>query len=168
MSEKNQSDRKQKFVEKKVGRKKKVDEVKPKIKIVSKKSGNRNAPNTVKQNRLELLVTIVGSSKAEYYLDLIQSFDVNMQILALARGTADENIRRLVGVSDLDKVVIFSVIQENKIPEALHELENKFFTIKNGKGIAYTISLSSIIGKLIYGFLSNNRMAVEENRNEQR
>ena len=39
------------------------------------------APNTVTTNRLKLLVTVVARKKAEFYADLIQSFDVNMQMI---------------------------------------------------------------------------------------
>ena len=46
----------------------------------------------------------------------------------------------------------------------MHMLEDKFDTIKNGKGIAFTVPFSSVIGTLIYGFLSNNRMAVKETK----
>ena len=35
------------------------------------------------------------------------------------------------------------------------ELEDRFEKIKNGKGIAYTIPLSSVIGVMVYQFLSN-------------
>ena len=87
-----------------------------------------------------------------------------MQFLALARGTADEKMRSYIGLTDSDKAVIFSVIQEKKVPDALHMLEDKFDTIKNGKGIAFTVPFSSVIGTLIYGFLSNNRMAVKETK----
>ncbi|MCI9032263.1 MAG: hypothetical protein HFK09_07105 [Clostridia bacterium] len=127
--------------------------------IVAKKAAS---PNTVANNRLELMITIVNRSKAEYYADLIQSFDVNMQVMALASGTADAKMLAYFGLSDSDKTVIFSVIQENKISDAFASLEEKFATIKNGKGIAYTIPLTSVIGTLIFGFLSNNRMAVKE------
>ena len=41
-------------------------------------------------------------------------------------------------------------------------LDEKFKTIKNGKGIAYTIPMTSVIGTLIFGFLSNNKMAVKD------
>ena len=120
----------------------------------------KQAPNTVTSNRLELLVTVVGRSKAEYYEDLILSFDVNMQVPALA----NEKMLSLLGLSDNEKSVIFSVIQQEKIPKAVRMLEEKFKTIKGGKGIAYTIPLSSLIGKLIFGFLSNNRTVQEENK----
>ncbi len=42
------------------------------------------------------------------------------------------------------------------------ELSEKFENIKNGKGIAFTVPVSSIIGVAIYGFLSNNRSTVKE------
>ena len=143
-------------------RKEKVAAVKSKIKnAIDKKKSKQTNPNAVTQNRLELLVTIVNKSKSEYYIDLIQSFDVNMQFVVLARGTADERIRSYIGMTDSDKTVIFSVIQEKKIADAMGTLEEKFNAIKNGKGIAFTVPFSSVIGTLIYGFLSDNRMAVK-------
>ena len=38
---------------------------------------------------------------------------------------------------------------------ALEGLSRKFRTIKNGKGIAYTIPMTGTIGVAIYRFLSN-------------
>lgn len=121
-------------------------------------------PNTVMSNRLEMLVTVVGRNKAEYYVDLIQSFDVNMQVIALADGTADAKTMRYLGLTDSGKSVIFSVIQENKLPDALHTLEEKFNAVKGGKGIAFTIPLTSVIGTLLFGFLSNNKTVVKEDK----
>ena len=135
-------------------------------KAVNKKRtvrGKSNA-NTVTSNRLEMLVTIVGSNKAEYYLDLIQSFEVNMQLTVKATGTADKSMMSLLGLTDSDKAVIFSIIQQNKVAQAMSVLDEKFKTIKGGKGIAFTIPLSSVIGKLIFGFLSNNKMTVQEGK----
>ena len=122
----------------------------------------KQSPNTVTSNRLEMLVTVVGRNKAEYYEDLILSFDVNMQTTALASGTANEKMLSLLGLSDSEKAVIFRIIQEDKIPKAVRILDEKFKTIKGGNGIAFTIPLTSVIGKLIFGFLSNNRLTVQE------
>ena len=120
------------------------------------------AQSTVTSNKLKLLITVVGRSKTEYYADLIQSFDVNMQIMALAHGTADAKTLSYLGLTDTDKSVIFGVIQESKIPDAMHVLGEKFNTIKDGKGIAFTVPLTSVIGALIFGFLSNNKTVVKE------
>lgn len=129
---------------------------------VRKKTAAKSNPNTVTSNKLEMLVTVVSRNKGEYYADLIQSFDVNLQVVALANGTADAKTLRYLGLTDTEKCVIFSVIQQDRLPDALHALDEKFKTVKGGKGIAYTIPLTSVIGTLIFGFLSNNRTVVKE------
>lgn len=150
-----------KEVEKK--RKEKVSAIKKDIKSGVEKL-KQPAPNTVTSNRLELLVTIVERKKADYYTDLLQSFDVNMQMSVLARGTANASMLDLLGLNPSEKTVIFSVIQEDKLSDALGALEEKFATIKDGKGVAWSMPVTSVIGTLIYGFLSNNRLAVKEGK----
>ena len=115
-----------------------------------KKQAAMQAPS-----KLKLLITIVNREKADFYMDLIQSFDVNMQFRASARGTASTDILHMMGLAESEKAVIFSVIREDRAPAALHALEGKFRTIKNGKGIAYTIPMTGTIGVAIYRFLSN-------------
>lgn len=105
--------------------------------------------------KLKLLVTVVGREKAEFYTDLLQSFEVNFQTAMAARGTANQDTLRLLGLADSDKTVIFSVIREDMCDKALAALEQKFRTIKNGKGIAYTVPMTGTIGVAIYRFLSN-------------
>ena len=105
--------------------------------------------------KLKLLVTVVNREKAEFYADFIQSFEVNLQTSMNARGTANRETLRLLGLADSDKTVIFSVIREDMCEKALSALEQKFKTIKNGKGIAYTIPMTGTIGVAIYRFLSN-------------
>lgn len=145
-------------------------EIKNKVKAKqqSKKPAAKKQPNgknTVTSNRLKLLITIVSRNKSEYYLDLIQSFDVNMQCVLLGQGTADKSTLGLLGLTDSDKAVIVSVIQEKKVSDALSSLEEKFNTIKGGKGVACTLPFTSVIGVLIYGFLSNDRETVKEANN---
>ena len=135
-----------------------TDKLKHKLKDdKNEKSALKPNGNTVTSNILELLITIVDRSKAEYYTDLIQSFDVNMQVTAFGHGTADEKMLVYLGLGDSEKAVIFSVIQQNKLSDAIATLDEKFKTIRNGKGVAFTIPLTSVIGALIYRFLSNNR-----------
>ena len=131
-----------------------------KVKPLIKKS----APKKPTAEKLELLVTVVNRSKAEYYTDLIQSFDVNLQTTVLSHGTADAKMLSLLGLSDIEKTVIFSIIQEKKVNDAVAVLEEKFNTIRDGKGIAFTVPLTSVIGTLIYRFLSNNRTPVKEEK----
>lgn len=105
--------------------------------------------------KLKLLVTVVNRDKSEFYMDFIQSFEVNFQTTMAAHGTASQETLRLLGLGASDKTVIFSIIREDMCDKALAALEQKFKTIKNGKGIAYTIPMTGTIGVAIYRFLSN-------------
>ena len=107
--------------------------------------------------KLKLLFTIVNRQKAEFYMDLLQSFEVNMQLAMSAHGTANSEMLNYLGLVDSEKVVIISAIREDKVKDAMKTLEEKFATIKNGKGIAYTVPMTSTIGVAIYQFLCNNR-----------
>ena len=106
--------------------------------------------------RLKLLVTVVNRSKTEFYADYLQSnCHINFQTILAAEGTADSDTLRLLGLTDSSKGVIFSVVREDQAHAALMGLEEKFSSIKNGKGIACTVPLTGTIGVAIYRFLGN-------------
>lgn len=107
--------------------------------------------------KLKLLITVVNRKKAEFFMDFLQGFEVNAQTSVLAQGTARSDTLHLLGLEDADRSVIFSIIREDKAEEILRGLEDKFTTVRGGKGIACTVPLSSVIGVAIYRFLSNNR-----------
>jgi len=117
-------------------------------------SVNTSAPMSAPK-KLMLLFTIVNRNKSEFYADMLQNFDVNMQVILSASGTADSRIRSIIGLADSDKSVIISIITREKSKKALAVLDEKFRTVKGGKGVAYTVPMSSTIGVAIYQFLSN-------------
>ena len=112
-------------------------------------------PTQTALKKLKLLVTVVPRQKAEFYIEFLHAYDINFQTTFLAQGTAKSETLYMLGLEDSEKAVIVSVVREDKATEALHALEDRFNTIKNGKGIAYTIPLSSVVGVAIYRFLSN-------------
>lgn len=119
--------------------------------VITRRKKTENAPQ-----KLELLFTVVARNKAEFYMDLLQSFEVNMQTALTAGGTAGADILHYLGTVATERAVIISVIREDRIKEALAVLEEKFRTIKNGKGIAFTVPMSGTVGVAIYRFLCNN------------
>ena len=120
---------------------------------------NKKQKSTVNENfkKLKLLVTVVNRNKTEFFMDFLTAYEVNFQASVLAQGTAHSDMLYMLGLEDSDKSVIFSVVREEKVNDALQMLEEKFQTIKHGKGIAFTIPMSSVIGVAIYRFLSNHR-----------
>ena len=105
----------------------------------------------------ELLITVVDKKKAEFYVDLIQSFDANIQISVNARGTADQEILRYIGLSDTEKTAIFSIVRQDMVKPLMETLDEKFRTIKNGKGVSAAVPFTSMIGTLLFGFVTNDR-----------
>ena len=119
----------------------------------------KRKPSTPRQPappKLKLLFTIVNREKADLYAVLLESFDVNMQMVVSANGTANVEMLRYLGLADSQKAVIISVIREDRAKAAMRFLEEKFNTVKNGKGIAYTVPMTGTIGVAIYQFLSNS------------
>ena len=116
--------------------------------------------NTVNESaikKLKLLFTIVDRPKAEFYLDVLSQYEVNGQIVAAGLGTATSEMVDLLGLNP-HKAVLVSVIREDLADTIMKVLEEKFRTIRNGKGVAFAVPLSSVIGVNMYRFLSNNRL----------
>lgn len=104
---------------------------------------------------LELVITIVEKNKAEFYMDMIQSFEVNFQFAAPAHGTAKAEILDYLGIADTDKTVIFSVVREDKLDDLTYMLGQKFSSVRGGKGVAVSVPFTSMIGTSVYTFLCN-------------
>ena len=115
-----------------------------------------NTVNDSAIKKLKLLITVVDRQKGEFYLDVISQFDVNCQMAMGGLGTAASELVELLGLEP-HKAVILSVVREDRVEEIMNTLEDKFATIRNGKGIAFTIPLSGVIGVNMYRFLSDRR-----------
>ena len=61
----------------------------------------------------------------------------------------------LLGLTDNEKSVIIGALRADRAKEVLSVLDEKFRTVRGGKGVAYTVPMSSTIGVAIYQFLSN-------------
>ena len=109
---------------------------------------------------LEVLVTIVNRDKGEIFNAFLQDFEVNASLLVSANGTLKESMLSRMGMGT-PKTVIMTVIKKDRANEALDYLAEKFKTVKNGKGIAFTVPFSAIIGRSAYSFLSNQPMEVQ-------
>ncbi len=119
--------------------------------------------NTINESaikKLKLLFTVVDRPKGEFYMDVISQFDVNCQLVMGGNGTARSDLVELLGLES-HKAVVLSVIREDLAETVMQCLEDKFATIRGGKGIAFAVPLSSVIGVNLYQFLSDNRMGRE-------
>lgn len=120
-----------------------------------------NTVNDSAIKKLKLLFTVVDRNKAEFYLDVLSQFEINCQMTASGKGTAQSEMVDLLGLN-IQKAVLLSVVREDMVDTVMRCLEDKFAAIKGGKGIAFTVPMSSVIGVNMYQFLSNNKQGREE------
>lgn len=131
-----------------------AEKIKKPIKKIKKAvQSKKQQAQPLAPEKLTLLVTVVNREKADYFLDFIQSFQSNMQLDLSAFGTAQRALGLLT--PDTEKAVLLSVLTKPNAKQALTALEQKFKTIRGGKGVAFTVPMTSTIGVLIYRFLAN-------------
>ena len=126
----------------------------------------KNSINESAIKKLKLLITVVDRPKGEFYLDVLSQFEINCQLVTAGKGTARSDLIDMLGLN-IQKAVIISFVREDMVDGVMKCLEDKFATIKNGKGIAFAVPLSSVIGVNLYQFLSNNRFMRGENHDNQ-
>lgn len=107
--------------------------------------------------KLKLLITIVKSGKGNFYYDQIEDFGVNMQLILNGKGSAPEHLSNLWSNINKDRDVILSFVPEDNVKKIIKTLENKFETVRNGEGVAFSLPIKSIIGVAVYQFLADNR-----------
>ncbi len=115
--------------------------------------------NTINESaikKLKLIITVVDRAKSEFYLDVLGQFEVNFQMVTGGKGTANSEIIEMLGLN-INKAVIMSVVREDIVPTVMKCLEDKFKTVRHGKGIAIAVPMTGIIGVNMYKFLSNNK-----------
>ena len=94
--------------------------------------------NTINESaikKLKLIITVVDRNKAEFYLDILSQYEVNFQMVTGGIGTAHTEIVEMLGLNN-HKAVILS--------------------------ISFALPLSSVIGVIMYQFLSNNKHGKED------
>ena len=108
--------------------------------------------------RLTLLTLIVKNEKTEYFLDELRDFGVNFQLVVQGNGTATGFVTSKIFIELSEtRSIICNILPEDKISQVMNFLNEKFNTLKDGKGIAFAIPISNIMGVNFYNVLSNNK-----------
>ena len=111
------------------------------------KSNGLQAPK-----KLKILVSIIDRKKVDFYVSNLEGFGANVQEIIYASGTTPR--KDIFGIKVSEKAVLLSIVREDKVKEILATFEDKYFQTKNGKGIAFTLPIKSMIGVALYQFLA--------------
>ena len=103
--------------------------------------------------KLSMFITIVNRGQGNFVLKLFESEGANAQFVQYGEGTAQKEIRDILGIEDTSKEIIISLISQDKIDSAKRELEAFFKVSKRNRGIGFSIPMTSLIGMKFYQFL---------------
>ncbi|MBQ9266037.1 MAG: hypothetical protein IJ186_03100 [Bacilli bacterium] len=103
--------------------------------------------------KLFMFITIVNRGQGNFVLKLFESEGANAQFVQYGEGTAQKEIRDILGIEDNSKEIIISLISQDKIDSAKRELEAFFKVSKRNRGIGFSIPMTSLIGMKFYQFL---------------
>ena len=102
----------------------------------------------VNADRIKLIITItrrgVGSKMVNYY----KRNKLHYDFICLGMGTATSEILDYLGLEETEKDVVLTMAPSSKIPSVLKGITNSFQLDKPGKGIVFTISLSSVSARV--------------------
>jgi hypothetical protein len=105
--------------------------------------------------KLKMLFTICNRSKADFFMSALEGYEVNMQTVIYAKGTAPSELASILGAIEQGKAIVVSLVKEERVKEILAAYEDKYFKVKGAKGVAFTVPIDSMIGVSAYLFLSN-------------
>ena len=92
------------------------------------------------------MVITLPKGKKEIIGDMLEKFDVVAYANTIARGSLE---------SGYTKDLMFCVIKEDKIKDAILALEDRFKSFRSNISMVYTVPIESIIGVSSYITLSN-------------
>lgn len=93
---------------------------------------------------IKLFVTIVNRGNGEKVTEMFRENGVMFNIIALGKGTAKSDILNYLGLGAIEKDVVLSVIQEDKISFIIKNLNERFKLKEPGNGVAFSIPISSV------------------------
>ena len=102
--------------------------------------------NNIAPVKLEMLMAIVHNDKAAYYQSIIQSHQANLQLTVPAKGTT-HLILDYLGLAERPKTLIVSLVRADEADDLFAVMQEQFLKGKDYKGLAFTIPLTSVIGR---------------------
>lgn len=93
---------------------------------------------------VKALITIVDRGKGESISTFLNRKYSQASFLAMGVGTAGSDIMALLGLDNVDKDVVLSLVSAADLPDMLGDIAGRRFIRTVGKGIAFTLPLSGI------------------------
>ena len=96
--------------------------------------------------QIELIVVITDRSKADKIKEVYKKEEINFNILCFGKGTASTEMLEFLGLDNIEKAILISVVTNDRKQYVLDKLNEKMHFKDKGSGIAFTIPISAVGG----------------------
>ena len=102
--------------------------------------------NDTEKACFELIWAIVNFGKGSKVMQAAKKFGISGGTIFLAKGTANSSIADFLGLSDIRKEIVLMGANKMTARSALEALDKKFEFDRPNHGIAFTTSVSEVVG----------------------
>ena len=103
--------------------------------------------------RILLFVAGAARGQGEKIATFCASYGGKVRLVALGRGTASQDILNYLGLGDSKKDVVLCTASRPVAQRMLEGMKEKFSMDSPGEGIAFTIPVSSVVGRVSFELL---------------
>ena len=113
---------------------------------------------------VKLLFVVVKRGKGDRITEFLNSItEIPFVEIFMGKGTAPNAFLDILGLSDSEKDIVITLIRADEAKDILEKISEKFKLSYAGKGLAFTLSVSSIGGiELLQCLLQNKKENVNE------
>lgn len=113
---------------------------------------------------VNLLVSIVDRGKGEGVVRLLERHGSLFHTILLGRGTARKAWLDYLGLGETEKDIVLSGVCHQKAPRILKYLMHAMQFDAPGRGIAFTLPVSSVSGRRALAYLAGNTKTTEQSQ----
>ena len=99
--------------------------------------------NPYLRHPLKLLITILDRGRGSKAVDFFRARQLHFDFVCLGMGTANSEILDTLGLGEIKKDVVLTLAPKVRVPGLLRELEERLQLTGPGRGIVFSIPLSS-------------------------
>lgn len=107
---------------------------------------------------LKVMVVIVNHGQGEYFLKGFSNLEVSCSFMLYGRGTAPVEFQDIIGIGGARKDIILGIVKEPDMYKVRKLIKERFKVSEKAKGIAFSMKIDSMIGVVLYKFLTNTRV----------
>lgn len=117
---------------------------------------------------IELLFVITNEKYDKNIKPIYDKYSMPFNFTTFGEGTASSSMLEYFGLEEIKKYIYLSLIDNNKRKDILNEIKNKLKLKEPGRGISFTIPLSSSTKYIKTKILDNKEELIMENNKKEK